>query len=223
MVNGFSPDGGPLPPLPAEREIAIAFTPAAWRPLLNALHRLDARLGQVVSRSREPLLAQVGLAWWRDRLTEDCDAWPRADPLLTLVATTWGARSAALVPLVDGWENLVGEGALAAEAISAFAEGRGQAFANFGELAGARDRHAIAAAGRRWALADLGKRTSSDAERAMARELAKQIAPTPSLPRQLRGLAVLDRLAQRAVKRDGALLPDRAAALLAWRVGMFGR
>ena len=54
------------------------------------------------------MLGQLRLAWWRDRLNDDPAKWPKGEPLLGRLGS-WGERSRALVPLVDGWEALLGE------------------------------------------------------------------------------------------------------------------
>jgi hypothetical protein len=87
-------------------------------------------------------------------------------------------------------------------------------------------RAATAAArhGRQWALADLHFRTRDEVERALCRSLYEEDRSTlASVPRGLRGLAVLAALADRAMARDRPLMAGRGAALLAWRVGLLGR
>ena len=54
-------------------------------------------------------MIQLRLAWWRDRLAEPADRWPRGEPLLGIL-TGWDSERAVLTALVDGREaQVVGE------------------------------------------------------------------------------------------------------------------
>lgn len=197
--------------------MALAWQPRDTRGALAALFSLDERLAQALAHAREPLMAQVRLAWWRERLTAPVAEFPAGEPLLTAIAAEWGDRASDLVALVDGWEELVGEDEPSGQAIDAFAEGRGSALGTFARLV---ENSVVSAAivGRRWALADLAARSHQQSA-IVARTLPK----VPRLPRSLRGLAVLDALAARSLARREPMLAGRAAALLTWRVGMTGR
>ncbi len=146
--------------------------------------------------------------------------WPKGDPLLAEL-TQWRAPG-ALQPLVDGWEGLLAE-TLEADAVEGFAAGRAAAFAALADELGASD-SAAASAGRSWALADLAGNLTDPTERETVLHLAAtERARLPS-HRALRPLAILGALGHRAVVRGGRpLLEGRGAALLAMRVGMFGR
>ena len=63
--------------------------------------------GRSSAQAREPLLGQVRLAWWRDRLGQDPADWPAGEPLLAALRG-WQPQFAALAALVDGWELLLG-------------------------------------------------------------------------------------------------------------------
>ncbi len=210
----------------AEPEIAIALAwqPVASRPALATLFALDARLAGVVSRAKEPLLAQMRLAWWRDRLGERPGADALGEPLLDDLADRWSGHVSLLKSLVDGWESLLGEAPLSSSAIGDFASGRGDALAAFASLAGA-DRHSEAArtAGQGWALADLAWRSSDASERDTARSLGREIDFVPIRARALRGIAVLGGLSRRSLTRGEPLMRGRGAALAAIRLGMLGR
>ncbi len=191
---------------------------------MAALFDLDRRLAGLVARAREPLLAQMRLAWWRDRLVETVGAAPAGEPLLGELAEQWGQRTGSLRPLVDGWENLIGEAPLSCAAIADFAAGRGQALAAFAELANAgEDAPAALAAGRCWAFADFASHSSDARERETARALGRQVDLPRIRSRNLRGLAVLGGLSRRAVIRGEPLMHGRGAALAASRLGMLGR
>lgn len=208
-----------LDELPRPQRLALSYAPAKARRATLALIALDARLAAVLRRRGEPMLAQMRLAWWRDRLADDPASWP-ADAVLALLPQ-W-REPGALVPLVDGWEALLGE-QLDQAAIAEFAHGRG---VSFGLLARELrcDPHDAEAAGRLWALGDLAANLTDPAERAAVIEAAGAEPRLSSLPRLLRPLTVLAGLAQASLRRGGApLLANPGAALLAVRLGIFGR
>lgn len=190
--------------------LVLSYAPTAARPLWLGLLGLDTRLAQVVRDAREPMLAQIRLAWWRERLDEPSDKRPAGEPLLALL----NDHAAAFAPLVDGWEALLGDPPLPRSAIAAFAEGRAMALGGLAELLG-HPREPCETAGRSWALADLANRLSDAAERAHAEALATGLA-LPSLPRDMRPLVVLHGLAIR--NRNGP-----SVLFAAMRLGIFGR
>jgi len=49
--------------------LALWLVPRRVRPKLQAVFALDRRLQHVAHSAREPLLAQIKLAWWREQLT----------------------------------------------------------------------------------------------------------------------------------------------------------
>ena len=208
--------------LPPPQRLAVAYTPRPLRARMLALLAFDTQLGRLVAGTSEPMVGQIRLAWWREELAKPISSRALGNPVLEALGGEWTGEDAALIALVDGWEQLLGEVPLPAESIHAFAAGRGGAFAAFARLAGepaSADRSA--AAGRRWALADLASRVSDRVERERCRELFRP--GNARLPGALRGLAVLDGLASRAMARDKPLLAGRGAALAALRLGMFGR
>lgn len=209
--------------LPVHLRLALSYAPAHARGLTLGLLALDCRLAGIVRNSREPLLGQVRLAWWRDRFGEGAESWPEGEPLLALLRP-WADQSAALSGLVDGWEDLFGDPPLSGEALGRLADGRASAFGGLARLLKAEPDEAIRA-GRGWALVDLSGKLGDPDERAEARNLAEQQDwRRPSLPRSLRPLAVLHGLARRAMTRgDSQLLSGGVAGLVALRLGLLGR
>lgn len=114
-----------LEELPAERRLALAYAPAAFRADSLAVFLLDLRLSRLVSQGREPLLTQVRLAWWRDRLSEDPTGFHHDEPLLRLLEG-WGPLRTRLTALVDGWEAILIDPPITDQAIDLFAQGRGR-------------------------------------------------------------------------------------------------
>lgn len=207
--------------LPPPQRLALAYAPRRLRGATLGLLALDAHLAALVRRTREPLLGQARLAWWRERLEEPAERRPHGDPLLDLLAV-WQGHEAGLIALVDGWEHLLGP-ALDGLAISAFAEGRAAAFGALAGLAGESDEAGVA--GKRWALADLAAHLGNPEEKARALDAAAALGRRAiPLSRALRPLAVLDGLARRSLANGGApLAHGPLAALAALRLGIVGR
>jgi 15-cis-phytoene synthase len=200
--------------------VALGYAPPAARQATAALLAFDQRLATILRQKREPMLAQLRLAWWRDRLREAPDRWPAGDAVLDALRE-W-RDPADLVPAVDGWEVLIDD-SLDRAALARFAAGRGAGFAALASQLG-HDPAPAAAAGRVWALADLAANISNPQERADAIALVQAEGPPPALPRSLRPLAVLAGLGWRAAQAGGGdLLAGRSAALAAFRLGLFGR
>ncbi|MFM5893891.1 MAG: hypothetical protein ACKOQM_05580 [Novosphingobium sp.] len=199
-----------LATLPVERRLALSYAPARSRGLWLGLFALDARLSGIVRDAREPMLAQIKLAWWREEVAKPAEQRRRGEPLLALLEP-WGDRAEGLAPLANTWEPLLGDEKLGQQEAAIAAEGRAAACLALAELLGIPPA-GIAAAARGWALADLSpmlaKRTDYD-------------WPRVSLPRELRPLQVLYGLAT----RQGGQLPllhGPIAALAAVRLGLLG-
>lgn len=210
-------------PLPHEADLALAWCGAAVRGPLAAALRLDRRLARIVGRTGEPMLGQMRLAWWRDALGRPVGERPRGDAVLDAIAVHWQGREAALAAMVDAWEVLVTAERLGPEEAGALGRGRGAFFAALAPDAGPAERRRLEAAGRRWALADAAAGFSDEAERAVlvAAGLA-EAGGTGRIPRDLRGLALLEGLALRAMGRGGRpLMEGRTAALAALRAAIF--
>jgi phytoene synthase len=91
-----------LETLPPPWRLALAYAPREASAVWLSFLALDVRLAGVVRAAREPMLGQMKLAWWRDRLNADPRYGPRASPCWR--AEGLGRRSQGPVPLVDGWE-----------------------------------------------------------------------------------------------------------------------
>ena len=209
--------------IPELHRLATAYAPVTSRGTWTAWFALDAHLAALVGKASEPMLGQIRLAWWRDRLGEERGLWPKGNPVLSALARDWPGDADTLIPLVDGWENLLVEPPIGPESIASFAEGRAQSLT---ALATAADHtNDVARAARRWAVADLLVHSGHAEERATILGAAKALGPEPvRLPREYRPLAILDGLARRTLaKGGGPLFEGRAAALAVLRLGMFGR
>ncbi len=194
----------------------MLYAPKPLRQRYYLLLALDAQLARIALMRREPGLAQLKLAWWRDTLAN-----PPASghPLVAELASVWTDAAPALIGLVDAWEEVAVDSSLrnAAEQV---ADARAHAFAA-AAAAPADDRCRSAA--RRWTLVTLSAHAPDQEQRTAMLAAAHGIAPV-KLPRQLRPLALLDGMARRTARRGGgALLGDRLSPLAALRLGIFGR
>jgi len=220
-MDDFSPDE-----LPLLERLALAYAPGYIRPTFLCLLVLDQRLARIVSHLREPLLAQMRLAWWRDELSKSPEDRPKGEPLLAAFGQIWRGEEPALLALINGWEELLAEPPLPAAAAENFGLGRAAGFAAVARIAGAPEFEAdVTLAAQRWALADLAAKTSDIDEKAEVVATGLELGDTPvRLPRAMRPLLVLDRLAQASLAAGGApLMQGRQNILATMRLGLFGR
>lgn len=184
-------------------------------------------MGDVVRTTSEPMVGQIRLAWWRERL-EEMGAGQHALPEPRLLAAETellprGIKGTELARLERGWVSLfdpfpwdVGT----AEAI--WFRGR-LLFALAAELLGRTD-DAIEGAGGLWALVDTARHCSDVASRdillSQARTFARGLGGT-RFPASQRPLSMLAALAVRdcagpPFEREGT--PGRALAMLRHRL-----
>ncbi|MXP32407.1 hypothetical protein GRI94_11315 [Erythrobacter jejuensis] len=205
-------------------QLALAYAPRTARNVHLALFALDTRLAQVVGRGSEPIVAQLKLAWWRDRFAEDRCQWPVGEPLLASLAT-WDADVSHLGRTVDGWEGLLSEDPLAAPVVTEFVEGRAQVWALASEAIGAgTESSKVQQAARQWAVADLAGNLHDASEKAEAIRSIRDLSLDPVvMPRALRPMAVLAAMGRRSLKRERPMMDGGRALFNAMRVGILGR
>lgn len=208
-----------LDTLPPPWRLALAYAPAAARPVWLSFLALDVRLAGVVRGAREPMLGQLKLAWWRDRLGGDPESWPKGEPLLASLRA-WGGEAKGLIPLVDGWEALLGEWEDGGEPMAALTDGRVAGVEALARVLGA-DHARVGAMARGWAAMDLASHLGNPQEKAAAMErLAALEWKGERLPKAMRPLTVLHGLARR---QNGGGDPSSPLALAhAIRLGIFG-
>lgn len=181
---------------PVER-LALAYAPRRARLAWTGLLAFDRRLADAAREGREPIMVQLRLAWWRDRMGEAAAKWPDGEPLLALLQV-WDAERGALTGVIDGWEaRIVGE-----DGGAELERARIEAMVALGRLLGVRDAGAVRQAAHDWRFPD----------RAQA---------APRLPQTMRPLIVLRGMAVRAA-RHGETAPGRDF-LAAVRLGLLGR
>jgi 15-cis-phytoene synthase len=108
--------------------IALAYARADLRKDFAALLALDAQIGKIVRTAKEPMLARIRLAWWREQLEGLEAAPPPADPILQAIRALLqrhDVNGGVLVPMVNGWETLLEELPLGEGALTDYAAGRG--------------------------------------------------------------------------------------------------
>lgn len=203
-------DGAAPLALPSLRDPRLlAFVPMPDRAATLALWSLVERLGEIAVSAREPLLAQIKLAWWRDRLIELASggaAMPVGEPLLAELGQHC-AGQAGLVEAVDAAERIaVSDGEVA----------RCAAVADFGATA-----FALAGAGgggQAWALHFAAHHSSDPTLRtALLSAAAAQPLARGKRRATARALAVVDGWSRGIARRKG----DRRPAREAWDVLRF--
>lgn len=81
---------------------AVLVAAAAARPALVTLYALNLELARAPLQSVEPMLAEMRLQWWVDRLAEmGRGTAPPLHDVLTPLWEAWGADSGDLVPLAE--------------------------------------------------------------------------------------------------------------------------
>ena len=146
------------------------------------------------------MVTRIRLAWWREALERLAREPPPPEPVLQGIAAH-GLPAAELADMTEGWAVLLAEGPLDAAALDAYAAARGGAlFRHSARLLGLPD-HPVEAAGRRWALVDLARRSADPGEAEAARAAAARAGVDPAWPKPLRPLGMLAVLAERDVVR----------------------
>lgn len=203
--------------------IATSYAPAHARPAIATLLSLEAQFAKFVFTASEPILAQMRLAWWRDRFAQSSQEWPIGNPLLAELAA-WHAETSKLGQVVDGWEALLVNSPPTPADFEAYRRGRAAGWQVLARHLGVSfDETGTAQASQRWSMADaaasLGEPDARDAAMREGRKLAKP----PRLPRALRTLTVLDAIGRRALESGAPPLSRPSDLLSVLRHGLTGR
>jgi phytoene synthase len=179
-MNGIPPQ------LPPPANLAVAYTPVAFRPAFSLLLQLDVRFADIVRKAREPMIAQIKLAWWRDAFAAEPALRPKGEPLLQALGACGDVIApSALGDLVSAWELMLGEGEWAAQDVEKHAALRGRAiFGSYAVWIG--QGCDVSALSHQWALDALRLEFPS-------KFVALDNQPLPALPkgRKLRPLSIL--------------------------------
>jgi phytoene synthase len=180
--------------------LASSYGDAQMRSWCHALFALDAQLAGVVLQAREPMLAQIRLQWWHDVMAQPAQQRPAANPVLAGLLPLEQAGldlAASLGPVVRGWEAALD--VHDAQAVSDFAQGRGQLMSAFHTTAPGSDPAVLARIGEAWALWDMVRfHRRSAALDAAVRAIDGDALAHIALPRQLRPVSII----ARAVRLD---------------------
>ncbi len=201
--------------LPDYGRLVLSFTPSSLKPRLDPLLRLHHYLARVVNLSKDIMLIQLRLAWWRDELRKAQNPQSAApvDPLLGRLIEGWRPHFDGPIGIIDAWEGLLGDRPWPDTVVDTLCLAYGKAFAS---MAGTKEADAAHTHGRCWACAEL---RLAGYENALG-----QLPRLPKLSRNLRSLALIGGLSRRALSRpEMALLGDRLSPLAAMRLGLFGR
>ncbi len=197
--------------------IALAYVPSRHRDAVTALWALDTALGRVVATTTEPLIGQMRLTWWHDRLTGlDTGVVPAEPVLVALHGMVQDNRitGAQLALLVEGWEQLLEPLPLDADQLTSFAQKRGgPLFDLSAQLSGS---SVTSELGYGWALIDFAMHCSDPLTSSRAHQLARHRFSKTAI-RGPKFLKILARLAKAKADRP---FENIANAVSRWDVLM---
>jgi phytoene synthase len=142
----------PVLELAPPARLAIAYAPTELRPAFALLLQIDNRFADILRHAREPMIAQIKMAWWREAFASAAEARPKGEPLLQALNEVGGRIPlSALEALVSAWEHLLGSERFSQEVVDAHAELRAEAiFLTYaGWMGTVQDMRPI---GRNWAI-----------------------------------------------------------------------
>ena len=207
--------------LDADRTLALSYVPTRRRAAVGALWRLDAALGAALAGGREPMIARIKLAWWREAL-ERLDREPApSEPVLQELekqVLPAGVGGRELAAMEEGWTILASPEALTRDELSAYARARGAGLFRYSARLLGESEAALDGAGEAWALVDLARHcaTSEDADIALA-AARERILPR-RWPSRLRPLGMLAVLAARDLDPARPPWEARGAPARMWRM-----
>lgn len=186
--------------LDPDRRLALAYVPAAARPAVEALWRLDVAFAAILATGTQPLISQMRLAWWREALERLDSAPPPAEPVLQALAASVlpQVTGAELAAMEEGWLMLLSGEALSEDELGRYAELRGGLFFAYTARLLGDAGFPVRQAGQAWALADLARHSRRVEEIKTPPPVAKT-----KWPRRLRPLGMLAMLAGRDLNRLG--------------------
>lgn len=205
MSAGIDPD----------RTLALAYVPAAVRPAVEALWRLDAAFAAILATGTQPMISQLRLAWWREALERLDSAPPPAEPVLQALHAHVLPRvsGAELAAMEEGWLLLLSEEALGADELARYAALRGGLLFRYSaRLLGDTDFPAEPA-GAAWALADLARHSRRPDESKLPLPDSKM-----KWPKRLRPLGMLAILARRDLEQAGKKVERQGSPGRIWRM-----
>jgi 15-cis-phytoene synthase len=189
--------------LSADQQLCLAYARVETREALRALFCVDAALGRIALGAREPMMARIKLAWWREQGFE------RGGGDLGREIALLRASTDQAVPLVcriaEGWDAFLAVDEDPEAALSAYAVGRGTGLFELGAtvsktVSGTGASPELTAAGAGWALCDLAFTLKGHDLAPTCLSLAQSAFAGP-LPHAPLPLAILARLAKSDARR----------------------
>lgn len=108
--------------------LAIAYAPADVRVAFALLLQIDNRFAGILRNAREPMIAQIKMAWWREAFARTAEARPKGEPLLQALNQAGDLIPfSALEALASAWEHLLGSERFSQEAVVTHADLRAEA------------------------------------------------------------------------------------------------
>jgi len=206
--------------LDPDRLLALAYVPAKRRAAVGALWRLDSALAAALASGREPMIARIKLAWWREALERLDRAPAPAEPVLREVQAHLlpALTGAELARMEEGWAVLASREALTAHDLGGYAERRGGLLFRYAARLLGDEADGIGPAGEAWALVDLARHCATKEDADVALAAARERRLPRRWPPRLRPLGMLAALAER--DRDPARPPwePRGSPARMWRM-----
>lgn len=158
--------------------LLMAYAPPQERVWQGLVWALDERLAGVVRTVREPAIAAIRLAWWRDALVHADQSKGRGEPLIEAWRThEHNADIPSLVDhLIDGWTVLLETEELTMSALHAYAEARGSALFSLLAAKASDGAPSVELMGALWTMWDLAGHLSDDAAAQSVIDEARRIA-----------------------------------------------
>ena len=108
--------------------LAIAYAPRELRSAFALLLQVDQRFAEILRNAREPMIAQIKMAWWREAFSSAAEARPKGEPLLQALNQVGDQIPlSAFEALASSWEHLLGSEPFSQEAMDTHAELRAEA------------------------------------------------------------------------------------------------
>jgi 15-cis-phytoene synthase len=202
----------PIPDsLTAPQTLALQYVPPQFRAALELLLAFDHRLALVVRQMSEPVIAQMRMAWWREKLALSGDLRPSGEPIFAALEQLPPEQTIpveqGMLLIIDAWDAVIAAAVWDHDVIMLNAQNRARGiFLGLAkQILPAREHSDVMDVGCRWALSDLQMR--------FPEHVAGPLPPTQRLPRQLRSLAILERAISLDLqhKKDG-----QSAGIRAW-------
>lgn len=145
-------------PLTPPENLSVFYASAAFQSAFRLLLTFDNRLADTVINAKEPMIAQMKLAWWNDVISKSPDTRPKGEPMVQLLnSINVGDMGVAMLQLVDSWGVLAASDDWTGQTLERFAELRSLAvFGSYAGWIGATE--LVSNHGKAWAIEDLSSR-----------------------------------------------------------------